>query len=131
MLTSGFVVIRNLRASSDWSEQDLAAAQYPAAPGPFWLIGSGFDAGSRTLRRPGMRIIAWFSEALATLSPVSDTTLPSSVTSISCCFVNCLRPHPPFRSTESPTSTAGSAPTTTSASATSATSQASGKLSST
>jgi hypothetical protein len=75
VLTSGFVAIRNLKISGQWTNQDLAAVQGSAAFGPFSLIGRTYDAHSGTLSCPGMQIIGWFCEALPVLPPNSDPAL--------------------------------------------------------
>jgi hypothetical protein len=78
VLTTAFVVIRNLKITSNWSEEDLAAMQGSASFGPFCLIGRNYDAASNTLTCPGMQIVGWFCSALPLLPPVSDPTLGAS-----------------------------------------------------
>jgi hypothetical protein len=75
VLAGGFVVIRNLKISGQWTNQDLAAVQGSAAFGPFSLIGRTYDAHSGMLSCPGMQIIGWFCEALPVLPPNSDPAL--------------------------------------------------------
>jgi hypothetical protein len=75
VLAGGFVVIRNLKISGQWTNQDLAAVQGSAAFGPFSLIGRSYDAHTGTLSCPGMQIIGWFCEALPVLPPNSDPAL--------------------------------------------------------
>jgi hypothetical protein len=85
VLASGFVAIRNLKISTQWSGDDLTAMQKSASFGPFSLIGREFNAGTGTLSCPAIQIIGWFCEALPILPPASDpatpepqVTLPSS-----------------------------------------------------
>jgi len=75
VLAGGFVVIRNLKISGQWTNQDLAAVQGSAAFGPFSLIGRSYDTQSGTLSCAGMQIIGWFCEALPVLPPNSDPAL--------------------------------------------------------
>jgi hypothetical protein len=81
VLTSGFVVIRNLKISAKWSDQDLAAVQGSAAFGPFSLVGRTFDAATGALTCPGMQIIGWFCQALPVLPPAPDPTLAAATPS--------------------------------------------------
>jgi hypothetical protein len=103
VLAGGFVVIRNLKISGQWTNQDLAAVQGSAAFGPFSLIGRSYDAHTGTLSCPGMQIIGWFCEALPVLPPNSDPALSTAT-------------GPPAASTASPTS--GSAASLSTASVT-------------
>ncbi len=80
VLTTGFVAIRNLKISAQWSQQDLTNVQGSAGFGPFSLVGSSFDAKSGTLSCPGMQIVGWFCAALPVLPPVADPALPVSPT---------------------------------------------------
>jgi hypothetical protein len=80
VLTTGFVAIRNLKISAQWSQQDLTNVQGSAGFGPFSLVGSSFDAKSGTLSCPGVQIVGWFCAALPVLPPVSDPALPVSPT---------------------------------------------------
>ncbi len=75
VMATGFVAVRNLKITSNWSDQDLPAAQASASFGPFSLVGRSFDAGSGTLACPGIQIIGWFCSALPVLPPASDPTL--------------------------------------------------------
>jgi hypothetical protein len=78
VLPTAFVAIRNLKITSNWSEQDLAAMQGSAAFGPFCLIGRTYDSASGTLTCPGMQIFGWFCSALPVLPPASDPGLAAS-----------------------------------------------------
>lgn len=78
VMATGFVAVRNLKITSNWSDQDLPAAQASASFGPFSLVGRSFDTGSGTLTCPGIQIIGWFCSALPVLPPASDPTLPAS-----------------------------------------------------
>jgi len=102
VLAGGFVVIRNLKISGQWTDQDLAAVQGSAAFGPFSLIGRSYDAHTGTLSCPGMQIIGWFCEALPVLPPNSDPALSAATV-------------PPAASTASPTSGSAASPSTASA----------------
>src|SRR5262249_9582151 len=75
VLTSGFVAIRNLKISSNWSNNDLQAMQGSASLGPFSLVGRTYAAGTGTLTAPGIQIIGWFCEALPVLPPDSDPAM--------------------------------------------------------
>jgi hypothetical protein len=75
VLASGFVAIRNLKISTQWSDDDLAAMQKSASFGPFSLVGREFNAGTGTLSCPGIQIVGWFCEALPILPPASDPTM--------------------------------------------------------
>jgi hypothetical protein len=78
VVATGFVAVRNLKITSNWSEQELPAAQGSASFGPFSLVGRSFDAGSGTLACPGIQIIGWFCSALPVLPPASDPALAAS-----------------------------------------------------
>jgi hypothetical protein len=78
VLTRGFIVIRNLKISANWSQADNEAAQGSASFGPFSLIGRSFDSASGTLTCPGMQIIGWFYSALPVLPPASDPALSAT-----------------------------------------------------
>jgi hypothetical protein len=75
VLASGFVAIRNLKISTKWSNDDVAAMQGAASFGPFSLVGRTYDAGTGTLTCPGIQIIGWFCEALPILPPNSDPAI--------------------------------------------------------
>src|SRR5882724_6749526 len=75
ILASGFVAIRNLKISTKWSNDDIAAMQGAASFGPFSLVGRTYDAGTGTLTCPGIQIIGWFCEALGILPPNSDPAI--------------------------------------------------------
>jgi len=75
LLASGFVAIRNLKISTKWSNDDVAAMQGAASFGPFSLVGRTYDAGTGTLTCPGIQIIGWFCEALPILPPNSDPAI--------------------------------------------------------
>lgn len=75
ILASGFVAIRNLKISTKWSNDDIAAMQGAASFGPFSLVGRTYDAGTGTLTCPGIQIIGWFCEALPILPPNSDPAI--------------------------------------------------------
>lgn len=72
VLTTGFIVIRNLTITSKWSASDLAVVQGAASFGPFSLIGRSYDQQTGTLSSPGMQIIGWFCSALPVLPPAGD-----------------------------------------------------------
>jgi hypothetical protein len=108
VLASGFVAIRNLKISTKWSNDDVAAMQGAASFGPFSLVGRTYDAGTGTLTCPGIQIIGWFCEALAILPPNSDPAIdpPPATPSTS----------PQDGSTSSPSGTTSSPPGDTSSS---------------
>lgn len=76
VVTTGFVAIRNLRISAQWSQADLDAMQKSASFGPFSLIGRSIDPANGTLTCPGIQIIGWFCAALPVLPPAADPSLP-------------------------------------------------------
>ena len=76
VVTTGFVAIRNLRISAQWSQADLDAMQKSASFGPFSLIGRNIDPANGTLSCPGIQIIGWFCAALPVLPPAADPSLP-------------------------------------------------------
>jgi hypothetical protein len=78
VIATGFVAVRNLKITSNWSAQDLPAAQASASFGPFSLVGRSFDAGSGTLACPGIQIIGWFCSPLPVLPPASDPALAAA-----------------------------------------------------
>jgi hypothetical protein len=78
VIATGFVAVRNLKITSNWSEQDLPAAQASASFGPFSLVGRSFDSGSGTLACPGIQIIGWFCAALPVLPPAPDPALAAA-----------------------------------------------------
>ena len=73
-VATGFVAIRNLSLSGNWSEGDRQAMQSAASLGPFSLQGRtiGDDA---TITCPGMQIIGWFCDPLPVLPPEGDPAL--------------------------------------------------------
>jgi len=75
LVATGFVAVRNLRISANWSADEQATVQGSAAFGPFSLIGRSYDAASGTLTCPGMQIIGWFLETLPVLPPATDPEL--------------------------------------------------------
>lgn len=75
LVATGFVAVRNLRISANWSADEQATVQGSAAFGPFSLIGRSYDAASGTLTCPGMQIIGWFLETLPVLPPAGDPQL--------------------------------------------------------
>jgi hypothetical protein len=75
LVATGFVAVRNLRISANWSADEQVAVQGSAAFGPFSLIGRSYDAASGTLTCPGMQIIGWFLETQPILPPASDPAL--------------------------------------------------------
>ena len=109
VLASGFVAVRNLKISTKWSNDDVAAMQGSASFGPFSLVGRTYDAGTGTLTCPGIQIIGWFCEALPILPPAADPAMaPPEDTSSAA-------PHagsssPPSGTTSSPASGASSSP---------------------
>jgi hypothetical protein len=80
ILTTGFVAVRNLKITSNWSQADLAAIQGSAAFGPFSLLGRSYNATTGTLSCPGLQIIGWFCSPMPVLPPVSDPNLPAQKT---------------------------------------------------
>lgn len=72
VLATGFVVIRHLSITAQWSEQDRAAVQASASIGPFSLVGRQFDARSGVLSCAGMQIIGWFCDPLPVLPPLQS-----------------------------------------------------------
>jgi hypothetical protein len=76
LLTRGFVAVCNLKIVANWDATDVAAIQTAAALGPFYLLGSSFDAPSGALTWPGIQIIGWFCSAFPVLPPVADPSLP-------------------------------------------------------
>jgi len=77
-LATGFVAVRNLKISSQWSAQDATVVQGAASFGPFSLLGRSYDSGSGTLSCAGMQIIGWFCAALPVLPPAADPGLAVS-----------------------------------------------------
>ena len=78
VVATGFVAVRNLRISANWSADEQATVQGSAGFGPFSLIGRSYDATSGTLCCPGMQIIGWFLETQPVLPPVTDPQLSQS-----------------------------------------------------
>ncbi len=79
LLTTGFVAIRNLKISAQWSASDLQAISGSSAFGPFSLVGRSFDTSSGMLTCSGTQIIGWFCSALPVLPPVTDPSLTATV----------------------------------------------------
>ncbi len=77
ILTTGFVAVRNLNISAQWSAQDIDAIQRSASFGPFSLVGRTFDTATGTLACKGIQIIGWFCATLPVLPPVADPALPA------------------------------------------------------
>jgi hypothetical protein len=75
LVATGFVAVRNLRISANWSADEQATVQGSAAFGPFSLIGRSYDAASGTITCPGMQIIGWFLETLPVAPPAGDPQL--------------------------------------------------------
>jgi hypothetical protein len=76
VVTTGFVAIRNLSITANWSQQDLSAIQSSASLGPFSLIGRSFNTTTGTLSCSGMQVIGWFCSALPVLPPLPDPAKP-------------------------------------------------------
>jgi hypothetical protein len=109
VLASGFVAIRNLKISTKWSNDDVAAMQGAASFGPFSLVGRTYDAGTGTLTCPGIQIIGWFCEALPILPPNSDPAIaPPQDTSSAAPQAGSSSP--PSGTTSSPAGDAASSP---------------------
>ena len=70
---TGFVAIRKLEISAQWSSEDLAAIDGSASLGPFSLLGRTFENG--TLRCPGIQIGGYFCAAVPPWPYVSDPAL--------------------------------------------------------
>jgi hypothetical protein len=76
---NGFVAIRKLEISAQWSSEDLAAIDGSASLGPFSLLGRTFEDG--TLRCPGIQIGGWFCAAVPLWPYVSDPELAAPAAS--------------------------------------------------
>lgn len=71
----GFIAVKNLVITADWSATDAAAATSSASIGPFSLVGRSFDPRTSTLRCDGAQIIAWVCETQPSLPPDADPRL--------------------------------------------------------
>jgi thiol-disulfide isomerase/thioredoxin len=68
LITTGMVVIRNLRLTAGWSDQDRQAVTAAGASmGPFSLTGAVFEG--QTLTRAGMQAAAWICQVPPVLPP--------------------------------------------------------------
>jgi hypothetical protein len=65
----GFVVVKDVVITANWSSQDGTERSSAAGLGPFLLAGSTFAAGTGELRIPGPQIIAWMCEVPPMLPP--------------------------------------------------------------
>ena len=65
----GFVVVKDVVITANWSSADADLRASSAALGPFLLADSEYVTGSATLRIPGMQIIAWMVEVPPVLPP--------------------------------------------------------------
>ena len=111
ILASGFVAIRNLKISTKWSNDDIAAMQGAASFGPFSLVGRTYDAGTGTLTCPGIQIIGWFCEALPILPPNSDPAIdPPPQATPSAPPPSGTTSSPPADAPSSPSAEAGTTP---------------------
>jgi hypothetical protein len=70
-LPAKMLVVRNLKITARWSQEDLSRIQGSAAAiGPFSLLNYQFNSG--TLSVPGMQIVAWLCQVMPVLPPASD-----------------------------------------------------------
>ncbi len=74
IVTTGFVAVRNLKITAQWSAADLQAIQSSPSFGPFTIDGH-LDAGTGTVSFAGIQIVGWFCAPFPVLPPVSDPSL--------------------------------------------------------
>ena len=74
IVTTGFVAVRNLKITAQWSAADLQAIQSSPSFGPFTIDGH-LDAGTGTVSFAGIQIVGWFCAPFPDLPPVSDPSL--------------------------------------------------------
>jgi 2-oxoglutarate dehydrogenase E2 component (dihydrolipoamide succinyltransferase) len=75
-LPAKMVVVRNLKITARWSQEDLSRIEARAAAlGPFLLLAHQFNSG--TLSVPGMQILAWLCQVMPVLPPASDPAGPA------------------------------------------------------
>jgi len=81
-LPAKLIVIKNLRISAQWSDEDRTYIQNAVSLGPFSLIEMQFQ--SNALTSPGMQIIGWLCQVMPVLPPMDDPTLsaPSSPSNV-------------------------------------------------
>jgi hypothetical protein len=72
-LPAKFLVIKNLKISAQWSQEDRTYLQKSASLGPFALVNKSFE--QEILTCPGMQIIAWFCQIMPQLPPCADPNL--------------------------------------------------------
>ena len=77
-LPAKFIVVKDLRISAQWSEEDRKYAQNSASLGPFNLTEKKFENDALTC--PGMQVIAWLCQVMPVLPPVSDPSQAASAT---------------------------------------------------
>jgi len=75
LITAGMVVVRNLRITSRWDDDERNQLASGALNlGPFSLAGA--DVDGETLSRPGAQAMGWICQIPAVLPPMGDPSLP-------------------------------------------------------
>jgi len=69
LLPTGLIVIRDLKITANWSQEDRANIGEAASFGPFDLQGATFS--QNTLEVRGMQVIGWVSQVTPSLPPLS------------------------------------------------------------
>ena len=101
-IVTGFVAVRNLAISAQWSGPDVTAIQSSVAVGPFTLTDRTYNASTGTLSCPGVQIIGWFCASLPVLPPLGDPALAPPV----------VAPPPATQPTTDPATQPATQPTT-------------------
>jgi hypothetical protein len=65
------LVIKDLRITAQWTEEDTIAIQRAAAFGPFSLVGRAVDSTTTTLIANGMQAMGWICQVMLLLPPAS------------------------------------------------------------
>jgi hypothetical protein len=74
-LPVGFIVVKDLKISANWTEADFEAATESMAFGPFSTLGQTVDMVGSSLVVNGMQIIGWICQVMPMLPPAADPQL--------------------------------------------------------
>lgn len=70
LITVGMLVVRNLKVTAEWSDNDIDALPRSTSLGPFCIAAAEFDSSTGTLTRDGHQAIAWLCQVPPPLPPL-------------------------------------------------------------
>lgn len=71
-LPIGFIVVRDLKISANWTDAEFKTASESMAFGPFSTLGLKVDKASSSLVVDGMQIVGWICQVMPVLPPNAD-----------------------------------------------------------